>query len=264
MANKLYLVLAVLVLSFYGCDVVGLPSEIESPFGTLLSISASEVPEVVSTLASEIGDEVESPFGTLVAQSKTQIAEQIATQRANIATQIAEKQPSPWDTSWLPTDRSHVVGKIDQILSGSGLEGQGEAMLTYSLQHGVNPAFALAMFRKEASFAMPGTRAYTNKNPGNIIATGDCRGELAGTACTGVYGEISTDGRFGIYASMQDGIHAYYLLLEREYMPGTSRDCTTISCVISAYCPATECDTDRYVAQIATWTAQYMLTIVAP
>jgi hypothetical protein len=120
------------------------------------------------------------------------------------------------------------------------------------------------MFRKEATFAQPNTRAYINNNPGNIIATGNCRGLPRGSNCNGIYGEISTDGRFGIYASMKDGIKAYFKLLNNEYKPGTSRDCADIGCIISAYCPPSDCDTAAYVTQIILWTGRYQLQILKP
>lgn len=125
---------------------------------------------------------------------------------------------SPWDIIWLPTDPGFIIQQIDNILSGSGLSGSGNSIYYDALDKQINPAFALAMFRIEASFAAPGTRANRNNNPGNIIATGECRGKPAGAACSGVYGEISTDGRFGVYANMQSGIQAYFRLLIKNML----------------------------------------------
>lgn len=168
----------------------------------------------------------------------------------------------PWDTSWLPRDPREVAARIDDILQGSGLAGQGSLILHLSIEYGVNPAFALAMFRKEANLGEQGTRAERNNNPGNIIATGGCRGEPAGQGCTGYYGETGTDGRFGVYPSMADGIEAYFKLLDSEYKPGTKRDCDSMWCIISAYCPPEECETDEYVAQIAGWSEEYQCELL--
>ena len=123
----------------------------------------------------------------------------------------------PWNISYLPNDSKNVINQIDAILQNTGLAGQGETILSLSGQYGINPAFALSMFRKEATFALNNTPAYRNKNPGNINATGGCRGLAANQPCNGVYGEISTDGRFGKYQTMADGIKAYYSLLSSEY-----------------------------------------------
>ena len=122
---------------------------------------------------------------------------QVATQLANVATELAKTSPQPWDVSWLPSDSQLIIDRINFILSTTGLEGQGATILDTAQESGVNPAFALAMFRKEASFAAPDTRANTNKNPGNISATGDCYGKPANSSCKGNYGEISTEGASG-------------------------------------------------------------------
>lgn len=162
-----------------------------------------------------------------------------------------------WDTSWIPSDPQSLANAINYVVQGTGLAGQGRNIVEYSKEYGVNPIFALAMFKKEASFAASGTRANANKNPGNIIATGSCRGLPKGSSCNGVYGEIGTDGRFGVYASMSDGIKAYFMLLSGEYKPGTRHDCQDVKCVISIYCPPSDCDTATYIAQITQWMEEY-------
>lgn len=118
------------------------------------------------------------------------------------------------------------------------------------------------MFRKEESFAAFGTRTYKNNNPGNIIATGSCKGLPFGSSCSGFYGEISTNGHFGIYSIMADCVKAFYKLLVREYKPGSERNCEDIPCIISAYCPATECGEEIYTKQIIEWTQQYQCQLV--
>jgi hypothetical protein len=237
---------------------------------------------IISGLLSACTEDTKNQLSTLVAQAgqtavaegkniaKTEVANLKATASAQVATQVAKaldwlknNPPSPWDISWIPTDSQFMVNNIDAILTGSGLEGQGAAILNDAQLYGVNPAFALAMFRKEATFAASGSRANTNNNPGNIIATGDCRGLAAGSTCSGAYGEVSTDGRFGVYASMADGINAYFQLLSNEYKPGTNRNCSDITCIITAYCPPSDCDTGTYIDQITGWTKDYQTQILA-
>ena len=184
---------------------------------------------------------------------------------AQVATELTKTTPSPWDVSWIPSDSQFASGKIDTILNGTGLSGQGSTILQDAQEFGVNPAFALAMFRKEASFAAPSTRANSNKNPGNIIATGNCRGLPTGSSCSGYYGEISTDGRFGVYSNMADGVKAYFMLLSTEYKPGTRRNCSDIACIITAYCPPSDCDDiSKYIDQIAQWAQEYQTQLLSP
>jgi hypothetical protein len=168
----------------------------------------------------------------------------------------------PWDIEYLPDDSQSIVNQINAILDNTGLAGQGDTILDLSKQYEINPAFALAMFRKEASFADPRYRAYSNNNPGNIKATGDCKGLPANQSCHGIYGEISTDGQFGKYLTMADGIKAYYLLLSSEYKPGTKRNCADIACIISAYAPSSENDTAAYIKQVTKWTQEYQCQII--
>lgn len=201
---------------------------------------------------------------TEAAHLKETAVAQVATQLANVATELAKKAPEPWDVSWLPSDSPLVIDRINTILSSTGLEGQGAIILESAQEFGVNPAFALAMFRKEATFAAPNTRASSNNNPGNIIATGDCRGKPAYSTCQGIYGEVSTDGRFGIYSSMEDGIKAYFMLLNKEYKPGTRRNCSDIACIITVYCPPSDCDTSIYINQITQWTQDYQHQLLTP
>jgi hypothetical protein len=225
--------------------------------------------ELKDAIADEVGEISKTAVSNAEEVAKTQAAALQATAKAGLATQMAEvaarlatNPPQPWDTSWLPSDQELVVNNINQILIGTGLENMGGSILQNALLYGVNPAFALAMFRKEASFAQVNTIAYTNNNPGNIIATGGCRGLAAGSACSGNYGEISTNGRFGVYATMQDGVAAYFMLLNREYKPGAKWNCEDINCIINVYAPPIENDTPLYIQQITGWTKDYQLKIL--
>jgi hypothetical protein len=225
--------------------------------------------ELADAISDEVGEISKTAVSSVGDLAKTEAAGVKETAQAGLATQVAEisdrlkgEDPDPWDISWLPNDQAFVIRNINQILNGSGLDGMGEFVLEYALAYQVNPAFALAMFQKEANFAKPGTIAYSNKNPGNIIATGGCRGLDRGSACTGNYGEVSTNGRFGIYATMQDGIKAYFMLLDRQYRPGAQYNCEDIPCIISVYAPSSENNTTLYISQITNWTKDFQAKIL--
>ncbi len=178
---------------------------------------------------------------------------------------FADSYPDPWDVSWLPSDQNQVINTINSIVTDpsaggspdSGLAGYGSTILYYSLNSiggnpaGVNPAFALAMFRKEANFARPGTIAYTQNNPGNLRCAG--------------YGMIDCQNGFAVFASMEDGIKAYFWMLQYQYKPGggwpSNFNCTDITCIITHYCPPSQCDTETYIAQIGQWTQEFMSRI---
>lgn len=220
---------------------------ISDEVGTISKTAVSDVSDIASTAA-------------VAVRATAQAA--IATQIAEVADRLKGEPVDPWDTSWLPDDQDFIVDNINLILDGKGLEGTGDSILEYAFEYGVNPAFALAMFQKEANFAKPGTPANTNKNPGNIIATGDCRGKPKGSACVGNYGEVSVNGRFGVYATMQDGIKAYFMLLAREYQPGTRHNCSDVACIISFYAPSSENNTTLYIEQITRWSKDFQQKIL--
>ena len=189
---------------------------------------------------------------------------ELETRQAQVATLIANTPPTPWDTSWLPADRKSVAVAIDRIINGTGLSGQGAALFEDSLAFGINPAFILAMLRKESLFAFPGTLAFQNNNPGNLPATGACKGLPAGSKCYGLYGETSTDGHYGVYPGMPDGLHAFFMYLTYEYKAGTASNCADIACIANGFCPAPGCDTNDYADQVTQWTKDYQAQILSP
>jgi hypothetical protein len=129
------------------------------------ALSCTEADQAqVETAAVELGETAVAAgkelAKTQAAQIEATAVSKLATEMAGIAAQLAGNVPLPWDTSWLPSDSQHTVGRMDSILSGTGLDGKGEVILANAVECGVNPAFALAMFRKEASFARPDSRAH--------------------------------------------------------------------------------------------------------
>jgi hypothetical protein len=87
-------------------------------------------------------------------------------------------------------------------------------------------------------------------------------GMWASKAASWDYGEISTNGCFGIYENMQDGIETYFMLLNREYQPGSRYNCSDIPCIINIYAPPSENDTPLYIQQITGWTKDYQQRIL--
>jgi hypothetical protein len=171
----------------------------------------------------------------------------------------ALSRADPWDVSWLPDDRQGkraLDRALDELLQDTGLRGRGATIRENAQRHEVNPAFALAMFRQEAGFASRGTLALKNKNPANIVATGECWGKAEGARCQGLYGEVGTDGRFGRYASMADGIEAFFVLMAREYAGMRIHD------LIDHACPPSECDVPGYVARVERWTVDYQERLI--
>ena len=186
------------------------------------------------------------------------------TQSANAATDLASKPLAPWNINWLPVDHQHIIDKIESILNGTGMSGKGSLVLHYGLQYMVNPAFGLAMLRKESNFDQPGTQSNKNNDPGNILASGGCENASAGDICIGLYGEISTDGKWGVFQSLDEGIKAYFMMLNEEYGPSLTNSCTDVACVVTIYCQYTGCDTAPTIDQVSQWTREYQDRILAP
>lgn len=174
--------------------------------------------------------------------------------------------PDPWDVSWVPTSefgRLNFIASMQSIIrspahgggSTSPLIDRASTILHYCLVSidgnpgGINPAFAMAMFRMEANFARdPESLAYLNKNPGNLICTS-----------SHYYGEVSCNGRFGVFASWREGIKGYAWLLTRQYKPGgqMSWNCPDIPSIIYIYAPPEENDTEEYIRLVTQWTREY-------
>ena len=257
LSRKLALLLLILCSGFSACSSseITLMDDLKDQ---LVDAIADEAGSISKTAASDVKDFA----STAAAVAKETAQAVIATEIAEVGNRLRDENPDPWDTLWLPNDSEFVAENINNIVGDDGLAGEGSIILMFALEYGVNPAFALAMFQKEANFARKGTIANAYKNPGNIIATGDCWGKPSGSLCTGIYGEISTDGRFGIYESMQDGIKAYFMLLAREYKPGTTRNCSDIECIINSYAPSSENNTALYVDQVSRWTKDFQQKIL--
>lgn len=142
-----------------------------------------------------------------------------------------------------PTAPSSVSGaRINEILRGTNLAGQGNLIAQLSKQYNIPAELALAMFRKEASFASTGSLAQRNNNPGNIRFVGQ-------------EGATSGAGNFARWSSMEKGIEAYFKLLDRGYRSFIDRK--DWAGLVNKYAPPVENDSDLYTRQIVQWMREY-------
>jgi tape measure domain-containing protein len=197
------------------------------------------------------GDKVDAltaQYAALEAQAK--LAGAAAATAANAA---ANMDGGTGDTSTFGGDSgtgagAYNVQAIDDMLKGTGLEGQGANIARFAQQYHVPAALALAMFQKESSLLTAGS-SVANNNPGNIVYTG------------GAYGEDRTGGRFGHYPSVEAGVEAYFKLLDREYR--RYLDSGNIAGLITKYAPPSENDTAQYIRQITDWIKTIAAAITA-
>lgn len=182
--------------------------------------------------------------------------------------------PGPWDIGYLPNDYNGLVDEINAILEEYegldseafiGLKGKGELILRCCLYFrrglapqsisGVNPAFALAMFRMESSFAKSTTRAYRWRNPGCIKCGVDRYGHFRNRRLEAV----GCESEFAMFRSMDDGIRAFFWLLNENYRPGSSDsfNCHDVESILRHYCPASAYETAKNIRSIKMWMRQY-------
>lgn len=132
--------------------------------------------------------------------------------------------------------------KINEILRGTNLAGKGDVIAKLAKQYDVPAELALAMFRKEASFASTGSLAQRNNNPGNIRFVGQA-------------GATRGAGNFARWSSMDKGIEAYFQLLDRGYRSFIDRK--DWAGLVNKYAPPVENDSDLYTRQIVNWMNDY-------
>lgn len=146
-------------------------------------------------------------------------------------------------TPTTPTNPSTASGaRINDILRGTNLAGQGDLIARLSRQYNIPAELALAMFRKEASFATDGSLAARNNNPGNIRFVGQ-EGATRGA------------GGFARWNSMEQGIEAYFGLLDRGYRSFIDRQ--DWAGLVNKYAPPVENNSTQYTQQITQWMGEY-------
>jgi murein DD-endopeptidase MepM/ murein hydrolase activator NlpD len=139
---------------------------------------------------------------------------------------------------------------INSILAGTGLAGEGTLIARLSQQYNVPAALALAMFKKEASFMSAGL-SVQNRNPGNIRDPG------------GYYGGTPGAGNFRQYASREEGIEAYFKLLNREYRQFIDQG--DWAGLVGRYAPASDNNNvELYARQLIEWMSRFAQQIMRP
>jgi peptidoglycan hydrolase-like protein with peptidoglycan-binding domain len=140
------------------------------------------------------------------------------------------------------------AAKIDQILKGTGLAGQGAHIVAMSKKYNVPPELALAMFRKEASFMTAGS-AVKNNNPGNLRFA-QWETQFGG----------KPNGSFAHFPDVKSGVEAYFRLLGgpayRDFI-----DRGDFKGLINKYAPPTENDSGLYLKQVTQWMQEYKAKI---
>lgn len=140
------------------------------------------------------------------------------------------------------------AAKIDQILKGTGLAGQGAHIVAMSKKYNVPAELALAMFRKEASFMTAGS-AVKNNNPGNLRFA-EWEKQFGG----------QPNGSFAKFPDAKSGVEAYFRLLGgpayRDFI-----DRGDYKGLINKYAPPTENDSGLYHKQVLQWMQEYKAKI---
>jgi peptidoglycan hydrolase-like protein with peptidoglycan-binding domain len=138
---------------------------------------------------------------------------------------------------------SNQAVNINKILRGTGLDGEGATIARLAQKYNVPPEFAIAMFRKEASFAAPGTLADRNNNPGNIrFANQD--------------GAVSGARGFAKWKTMGEGIEGFFKLMNKQPYRGWL-DKKDYRSIIFRYAPPSENNSELYVKEITGWIGGY-------
>jgi peptidoglycan hydrolase-like protein with peptidoglycan-binding domain len=143
-----------------------------------------------------------------------------------------------------PVDGSKAA-KLNAMLKGSGLAGQGEQMLAMSKKYNVPVELALAMFWKEAQWNTTGV-APRNNNPGNLRFA-EWERELGGVP----------NGGFTQFPSVEKGVEAYFRLLGSSTYRSFV-DNKDWAGLVNKYAPPSDGnDSAQYARQITEWMAKY-------
>lgn len=164
--------------------------------------------------------------------------------QAALRTALGGTAPTTPTNPTNPTTPATTVSgaRIDDILRGTNLAGKGDLIARLSQQYNIPAELALAMFRKEASFATDGSLADRNNNPGNIRFVGQA-------------GATRGAGGFARWDSMDQGIEAYFGLLDRGYR--SFIDNQDWAGMVNKYAPPSENDSALYTRQITQWMNDY-------
>lgn len=113
----------------------------------------------------------------------------------------------------------------------------------YGVYYNIDPAIAIAFFRKESTYGKFGVARRT-KSVGNIRYTNSC--------------DFKYEAKYGAYCGYNTwsrGAEAWYKLISGPSYIGSGRD--TIEKIVPKYCPATECNVEKYISQIRSYVKEY-------
>src|SRR3954453_9796845 len=106
----------------------------------------------------------------------------------------------------------------------------------------IDPAFALAIWRKESQFGTTGAAVSTH-NMGNLVC--DAAAHPPAVACSG---------RWAVYPSWLDAVRDWYAYMNRHYV---AHGLTTVEAILPVYAPPSENDTAGYIDQVQTWMREW-------
>jgi len=130
-----------------------------------------------------------------------------------------------------------TAARIDQVLCGAGSPAchTGNSIYELGVKYDIDPAFAVAFFRKESSYGLAGEATYTH-SPGNLRCIPDVR-------C------VDQDrGGYAWFPSWTTGFEAWYKLIHDLYV--VQWGCKTIPAIVQRYAPSSENDTKLYISNI--------------
>lgn len=161
------------------------------------------------------------------------------------------QQPSP-QPSGAPGDRP-VVGAptvsfamFQQVVrdAQSPIAADAQAVYNAIQAAGIDPNFALAIMRKESTFATAPTWAGKLPNGGTTYNWGNVR--CAGyTRCVNGWRQ---------YPSWTDATTDWIAVVQRNFI---AEHRTTVRTIIEKYAPRTENDTEGYIADVVSWMGQW-------
>lgn len=149
---------------------------------------------------------------------------------------------------------SLTAAQIDRILEEgkSPAAGNGEAFVRWGRHYNIDPAWAVAFFRRESWYGahprwvgqMGGGR--TSRNIGNIRYRAKPNPDRVPQ-----FGEFNG---FRAYASWEDGIHDFFKLLAQD---SNYAGLHTVERILPIYAPSFENDTDHYIRDVISWVARW-------
>ncbi|MBU0535953.1 MAG: N-acetylmuramoyl-L-alanine amidase, partial [Nanoarchaeota archaeon] len=150
------------------------------------------------------------------------------------------------------------VGLIKEILEneGSPVAGSAQAFYDYGVKYGIDPAIALAFFRKESNFgkAVGCNNPSISKNPGNIKISPDrCTETYFNNDPAVCHSDTIEDLQkrpFCKFSSWEQGIEAWYKVILAEPYIAAGR--TTVESVFPTYAPST-----TYAKNVKDWVNEW-------